>query len=165
MLGIDPAVIPPDLGAARELSDAIARRNHRRSDQGVAMTRALFEMHANSLPPGFEGAAPALTRHLLGDAICDRVDVPRSRWDRAIGLQSGALRLLDRAQSARGPLGSLTQIVAAGVLNQRAVKMAGRRNVSFSIPVPEGLQQRWSASGVFPQFDPALIELAQAEER
>jgi uncharacterized protein (DUF2236 family) len=164
MLGIDPAVIPPDLDAAAELAEAIARRNHRRSDEGVAMTRALLEMHANSSPAGFEGAAPALTRHLVGDAICEMVGVPHTRWDRAIALQAGALRLLDRAQSARGPLGSLSQLVAAGIINDRAAKMAGRRSASFSIPVPEALQQRWSASGVFPQVDPALTELANAEE-
>ena len=166
MLGIDPAGIPPDLDAAGQLSAAIARRNHRRSDEGVLMTRALFEMHANSLPPGFEGAAPAITRHLLGDEICDYVGLTRSRWDRLLGPQAHirAARLLDRAQSARGPLGSLTQLVSAGILNQRAAKMAGRRSASFSIPVPAGLQQSWTASGVFPQFDASLLELAGAEE-
>ena len=166
MLGIDPVVIPPDLEGAAELSAAIARRHHRRSDEGVMMTRALFEMHANSLPAGFEGAAPALTRHLVGDRICEYVDLPRSRWDRLLGAQGhirGA-RLLDRAQSARGPLGSLTQLVSAGMLNQRAVKMAGRRSASFSIPVPDGLQQSWTASGVFPQIDSSLLDLARAEE-
>ena len=166
MLGIDPAGIPPDLEAAAALSAAIQRRNHRRSEAGVLMTKALFEMHANSLPAGFEGAAPAITRHLVGDEICDYVGVPRSRWDRLLGTQAHlkAARLLDRAQSARGPLGSLTQLVSAGILNQRAVKMAGRRSASFSIPVPDGLQQTWTASGVFPQIDPSLLELARAEE-
>ena len=166
MLGIDPALIPPDLDAAAELSAAIKRRNHRRSDEGVLMTRALFEMHANSLPAGFEGAAPAITRHLVGDEICEYVGLPRSRWDRLLGAQAHlrAARLLDRAQSARGPLGSLTQLVSAGMLNQRAVKMAGRRSASFAIPVPAGLQQSWTASGVFPQIDSSLLELARAEE-
>ena len=165
MLGIDPGAIPPDLASSGELADAIMRRNHRRSEEGVLMTRALFEMHANSLPAGFEGAAAAITRFLVGDEICGYVDVPRSRWDRRIGLSRGAVRLLDRAQTARGPLGSLTQLLSAGILNQRAVRMAGRRSASFSIPVPEGLQQRWTASGVFPQMDPELIGMMRAEER
>ena len=71
MLGIDPAVIPVDLTGARELTDSIARRNHRRSPEGIEMTRALFELHANSLPPGFERcgagahAPPARRRDLL----------------------------------------------------------------------------------------------------
>src|SRR6478672_8406519 len=33
MLGIDAAAIPPDLAAARELTDLIARRNHHRSEE------------------------------------------------------------------------------------------------------------------------------------
>jgi hypothetical protein len=165
MLGIDPAAIPPDLAASGELADAIMRRNHRHSEEGVLMTRALFEMHANSLPSGFDGAAPAVTRFLVGDEICSYVGVPRSRWDRMIGLPRGAFRLLDRAQTARGPIGSLTQLLSAGILNQRAVRMAGRRSASFSIPVPEGLQQRWTASGVFPQMDAELIGMMRADER
>jgi hypothetical protein len=166
MLGIDPAVIPAGLDGAADLGANIARRHHRRSEEGALMARALFEMHANSLPPGFEGAAPALTRHLLGEEICECVDVPRSRWDRLLAGHAPlrAARLLDRAQSARGPLGSLTQVVSAGLLNQRAVKMAGRRSASFSIPLPAGLQQSWTASGVFPQIDPSLVELARADE-
>lgn len=84
MLGTDPAAIPADMAQARELTAVIARRNHRRSDEGLEMTRALFELHANSLPAGFEGAAPALTRYLLGDEVCELVGSPTAggtgRW-------------------------------------------------------------------------------------
>ncbi|MBV8219521.1 MAG: DUF2236 domain-containing protein, partial [Solirubrobacterales bacterium] len=138
MLGIDPAAIPADLARARELTEEIARRNHRRSDEGILMTRALVELHANSLPTGFEGAAPVLTRYLLGEEVCELVALPRSRWDRAMNWQSGVGRVLDRAQSARGPVGSLTKMVGAGILNQRVVGMAGRHSASFSIPVLPG---------------------------
>jgi hypothetical protein len=164
MLGIDPAVIPVDLAQARELTDTIARRNHRPSPEGVLMTQALFALHANSLPTGFEGAAPALTRRLLGDEVCELVEVPRTRWDRAMSWQGSVGRVLDRAQSARGPVGSLTKLVGAGILNQRIVELAGRHSASFSIPVPPELERRWTASGVFPRIDPGLIEIAQAKE-
>lgn len=163
MLGVDSAGIPPDLSAAAELAAAIARRNHRPSEEGAAMTRALFEMHANSLPPGFEGVAPAITRHLLGDGLCDLLGVQRSRWDRVIRRQSPVTRLIDRVQSAEGPVGSLTRLVGGGLLSRRAVEMAGRRSASFSIPVPAGLERSWTASGVFPQIDPALVEIARAD--
>ena len=166
MLGIDPAVIPVDLAGARQLTDSIARRNHRRSPEGIEMTRALFELHANSLPPGFGGAAPALTRHLLGDEICSLVDLPRTRWDSGLCWQAGVGRALDRVQSARGPLGSLTKMVGAGMLNQHAVEMAGGRSASFSIPVPSELQRRWAASGIFPSMpgiDPELLQLARPQ--
>jgi ER-bound oxygenase mpaB/B'/Rubber oxygenase, catalytic domain len=163
MLGIDPAAIPVDLDQAAELTRTIAQRNHRHSEEGVLMTRALFELHANSLPPGFEGAAPALTRFLLGDEVCTLVGLPRTRWDKAMGWQAGVGRVLDRAQSARGPIGSLTKLVGAGILNQRVVAMAGRNSASFSIPVPPELERSWTASGVFPRIDPELIEIARAQ--
>jgi hypothetical protein len=158
MLGIDPAVIPIDIAQAAELTEVIARRNHRASSAGVRMTRALFELHANSLPPGFAGAAPAVTRYLLGDEVCELVDVPHTHWDKAIRLQAVAGRVLDRVQSARGPIGSLTQMVSAGMLNQRVVQMAGRRSVSFSIPVPQELERRWTASGIFPRIETELLQ-------
>jgi hypothetical protein len=164
MLGIERAAIPLDLAQAAALTREIARRNHRRSDEGILMTRALFELHTNSLPAGFEGAAPALTRYLLGDEVCGLVGLPRSRWDKAMGWQAGVGRVLDRAQSARGPVGSLTKMVGAGILNQRVLGMAGRPSASFSIPVPPELHRRWTASGVFPSIDPELIEIARAEQ-
>jgi hypothetical protein len=164
MLGIDQAAIPLDIARARELTAEIARRNHRRSDEGILMTRALFALHANSLPSGFEGAAPALTRYVLGDEVCELVGLARTRWDKAMNWQSSVGRVLDRAQSARGPVGSLTKMVGAGILNQRVVGMAGRHSASFSIPVPPELQRRWTASGVFPRIDPELIEIAQAKQ-
>ena len=166
MLGIDPAIIPVDLAGARELTERIAEHTHRRSPEGIEMTRALFELHANSLPAGFGGAAPALTRYLLGDEICALADLPRTRWDTGLRWQAGVGRALDRVQSARGPLGSLTKMVSAGMLNQRVIEMAGGRSASFSIPVPSELQRRWAASGIFPSMpsiDPELAALAQAE--
>jgi ER-bound oxygenase mpaB/B'/Rubber oxygenase, catalytic domain len=106
ILGVQPAAIPADLTQARDLTRQIARRNHRRSDEGMLMTRA---------------------------------------------------------QSARGPVGSLTKMVGAGILNQRVVGMAGRPSANFSIPVPPELHRRWTASGAFQRIDPELIEIAQAQ--
>jgi uncharacterized protein (DUF2236 family) len=163
MLGIDAAAIPPDLASARTLTDLIAQRNHRRSDEGIEMTRALFELHSDSLPPGFAGAAPALTRYLVGENMCALVEVPRTRWDRNLRWQTGVGRALDRAQSARGPIGSLTKLIGAGMLNQRVAEMAGGRSASFSIPIPHELARSWTASGVFPAIDNELIQLAQAQ--
>jgi hypothetical protein len=162
LLGIDPAAIPANLTAADELTRLIARHTHRRSSEGIAMTQALFDLHTNSLPSGFAGAAPALTRYLLGDEVCSLVDVPRTRWDKAIGRRPGVGRVLDRAQSTRGPIGSLTKMIGAGMLNQRAVEMAGRASVSFAIPVPPELSRSWTASGVFPRIDAELIQIAKA---
>ena len=56
MLGIQPAAIPTDLARAAELTELIAERNHPRSEEGIEMTRALFDLHANTLPRGVAGA-------------------------------------------------------------------------------------------------------------
>ena len=96
--------------------------------------------------------------------VCALVGLPRSRWDGAMNWQAGVGRVLDRAQSARGPVGSLTKMVGAVIPNQRVVGMAGRPSASFSIPVPTELRRRWTASGVFPLIDPELIEIAQAQQ-
>ena len=70
---------------------------------------------------------------------------------------------LGRAQSARGPIGSLTKLIGAGILNQRVAVMSGGRSASFSIPVPSELERSWTASGVFPAIDNELIKFAQAQ--
>ena len=88
MMGIAPPAIPADLELARELTEVIAERNHRRSPEGIEMTRALFELHTASLPVGFGGAAPALTRFLLGDEVAALVDLPRTRWDTGLCWQA-----------------------------------------------------------------------------
>jgi hypothetical protein len=61
---------------AGELTRQIARRNHRRSDEGILMTRALFELHSGS-PAGFEGAARR------SRAICSATRCARSAGCRA----------------------------------------------------------------------------------
>jgi hypothetical protein len=151
MLGIEPEVIPRTIADAEALERAIRRRNHRRSEDGVTMTAALLEMHANTLPgPRFEGLTPALLRYLLGDELCDLVDVPRSgRWERAMTLNARLGRALDMAQSGAAT-SALMNMLGSMILTNRAIEMAGRRDASFSIPVPAEMQRRWTASGVFP---------------
>ena len=152
MLGIDPAAIPVDLAGARELTDLIARRNHRRSRRGdrddPRAVRPACELAAAGLRRGRAGAhaIPDGRRDVRRWSTC-----PRTRWDRKISWQAGMGRALDRAQSARGPIGSLTKLVGAGMLNQRVAEMAGGRSASFSIPVPHELERSWTASGVFPR--------------
>ncbi|HTP20616.1 MAG TPA: hypothetical protein VMJ65_13485 [Solirubrobacteraceae bacterium] len=60
--------------------------------------------------------------------------------------------------------GVLDGLRRAGIPNQRVVAMAGRHSASFSIPVPPELHRRWTASGVFSQIGPELIEIAQAHQ-
>jgi uncharacterized protein (DUF2236 family) len=157
MLGLRPDVLPRDMEAAAEGTDAIMRRHYQRSEDGVMMTRALLEMHANSMPgPKFAGVAPALLRFLVGDEVCDMMEVPHTNWDRVMTLNRRLGRFADLAQSAPG-LSSFVNMLGAMILNQQAVKMAGRRSASFAIPVPAEMSQRWSASGVFPTIDDSML--------
>ena len=151
MLGVEPEVIPRSMADAEALEEAVRRRNHQRSEDGVTMTAALLEMHANTLPgPRFDRLTPALLRYLLGDEVCDLVDVPRSaRWEKAMSLNARLGRALDMAQSGAAT-SALMNMLGSMILNNRAVEMAGRRDASFSIPVPPEMQRRWTASGVFP---------------
>jgi hypothetical protein len=151
MLGVEREVIPRTMPDAHALAEAIRLRNHQRSADGIHMTKALLEMHANTLPgEKFDGLTPALLRFLLGDGICDLVDVPRSaRWQRAMSLNARLGRALDMAQSGTAT-SSLMNMLGTMFLTNRAIEMAGNRDASFSIPVPPEMQRRWTASGVFP---------------
>jgi hypothetical protein len=163
MLGIRPDILPADMQAASDGTAAIARRHFQRSDDGVLMTSALLEMHANSMPgPKFAGVAPALLRYLIGDEVCDLMEVPHTSWDRVMRLNRRLGRFADLAQSAPG-LSSLVNMLGAMILNERAIKMAGRRSASFAIPVPPEMSQRWSASGVFPTIDESALRAVEAE--
>ena len=155
MLGMDPEQLPRDFAAADAMTELIARRNHRHSEDGVIMTRALLEMHANTLPGGarFAGLAPAVVRFLVGEEVCSLVQVPHSSWERTMGLQARLGRAFDFAQTSNATA-SLMNMFGSMLLTRRATTLAGRRDASFAIPVPAEMQQRWSASGVFPSVGP-----------
>jgi hypothetical protein len=157
MLGIRADVLPLDMHDAAAGTEAIRGRHHQRSDDGVLMTKALLEMHANSMPgPKFAGVAPALLRYLVGDEICDLMEVPHTSWDRVMRINRRLGRFADLAQSAPG-LSSFVNMLGAVIINEQAVRMAGRRSASFAIPVPPEMSQRWSASGVFPTIDESML--------
>ena len=151
MLGVRPDVIPRSTADAEALEEAIRRRNHKRSEDGLTMTAALLQMHANTLPGRrFDGLTAALLRYLLGHEICDLVEVPHcARWERAMSLNARLGRALDMAQSG-ATTSTLMNMLGSMLLTTRATEMAGNRNASFSIPVPPEMQRRWTASGVFP---------------
>ena len=167
MLGLAPDVIPPDMAAAVELTDAFARRHHRSSPDGVLMTAALLEMISNTLPPGFSRVGPSLMRYLSGDDLADKMDVPPARgWDTLIKLSGPLGRVANLAQSTPG-MAQAVNTLGAIFMSKAAVQLAGRsRSASFAIPVPATLEQRWTASGVFPTLDSqALAALADETAR
>jgi ER-bound oxygenase mpaB/B'/Rubber oxygenase, catalytic domain len=71
MLGINPAAIPIDLAAARELTDLIAQRNHRRSEEGIEMAGGRSASFSIPVPRELErrwtasGVFPAIDNELI----------------------------------------------------------------------------------------------------
>jgi len=150
MLGIAPDVLPREIDNATLLTEVIVGRNHRHSEDGVTMTRALLELMADALPRRFNAAPAALMRHLSGDELCDLLEVPRGEGRSLRRLSPRLGRVVDLAQSAPG-LSRLTCTMGAGLLNRKAFELAGRRrSASFAIPVPDAPGRAWTASGVFP---------------
>jgi len=143
MLGIRPDVIPTSTTEARDLADAIARRQFARSPEGVMMTQALLEMHGRVLPGElFDGLTPALVRLLVGDQIADWLEVPRSRWDRVVRHYRTVGRYLSFLDRETGTLGDLVDQVALGLLNRVSISATGYQRAGFEIPTDLG--ERWA---------------------
>ena len=64
---------------AIELEKMIKKRHHGPSPEGVQMTRALLEFHADLIPGQmFDNIIPALIRETVGNKIADWMEVPHS---------------------------------------------------------------------------------------
>lgn len=103
ILGCDPAVIPPDLQAAREFSDRYMLRHMGPSDEGAHLTRRLIELYEEVVPGTLlDPVVPALIRFLIGDTAAGWLQVPRSRWDDIIKIAPALLGVIERFED-RGP--------------------------------------------------------------
>jgi len=132
MLGIMPEAIPTSMAEAEQLAYAIRDRQHGRSEAGIAMTRALLDMHRQLTPfPALLGGwAPALMRRLCGHGLADLLDVPRSLWDPIICHE----RMTWLALAALNRWGTRWMDHQVFVLN-------GYRRAPFDIPAQ--LRKRW----------------------
>jgi hypothetical protein len=143
MLGIRPDAIPTSLADARELADAIVRRQFKRTPEGVLMTQALLEMHGRVLPgDAFDGLTPALVRLLVGDEVSDWMEVPRTRWDHVVRHYGTVGRYLEFLDRDGGSLGDLVDQVALGLLNRASISATGYHRTGFEIPTALG--EKWS---------------------
>lgn len=94
LLGVDEAVMAPDIAAARRLGDTIARRQHAPCEEGVMMTRSLLDYMEYSLPGSALDGLPSLLLHeLSGARIAALLGVERpalhGRWMGVLRLMSG----------------------------------------------------------------------------
>jgi hypothetical protein len=146
MLGIRPDMLPLTMAEAAELTEAIARRHHGPSPEGVQMTRALLEMHADLIPGTlFDGIVPALIRHLVGDQIADWMEVPTSAWHRVIAHHQKIGGLLDSVQRHSDVVRGVINKLGMSLMTRQAVALAGYERAAFAIPTE--LRQVWGLSG------------------
>ncbi|HYF94705.1 MAG TPA: oxygenase MpaB family protein [Symbiobacteriaceae bacterium] len=139
MIGVRPSVIPTGMAEAQALTEAIFRRHHGPSPDGVLMTRALLEMHASMVPGElFDGIIPALLRHLAGDQVADWMEVPRTPWEAVAARVATAV---GRAENQTGLLRKAARRLGIAFLQVTAIAMTDYRRASFSIP--EELRRRW----------------------
>jgi hypothetical protein len=142
MLGCRADAIPENMRAARDLTEAIRRRQHGPSPEGVAMTRALLEMHA-ALIPGelFDGIMPALMRDLVGDQVATWLEIPKTPWDGLMHSGDALARLLDAMDRKTGPLADVVDKLGMAFLSRQAIALAGYERAAFEIPTT--LQTAW----------------------
>lgn len=146
LLGIAPEWIPEDLEEAETLVERIAERHHGPSPEGVAMTKALIEMHADLIPGTlFDGIVPALIRYLVGDQIADWMEVPRSRWEDAVERIGSVGSFLDSAQRTSSMFRSAVNKLGQALLSRRSIAMTGYERAAFEIPT--SLQESWHLQG------------------
>lgn len=81
LLGVREELLPANLREAYHLDRLIVQRNMRSSEAGVALTQALLDSMAMSIPASMPKNLPATQmRLLLGDAIADMLAIPSADW-------------------------------------------------------------------------------------
>lgn len=142
MLGCRADAIPQTMTEAQELTTAIRRRQHGPSPEGIAMTRALLEMHAELIPGElFDGIVPALMRYLVGQSVAEWLEIPSTRWDGLMHTGDALARVLDAMDRKTGPLADVVDKLGMAFLSRQAIALAGYERAAFEIPT--ALQTAW----------------------
>ncbi|HEX6291063.1 MAG TPA: oxygenase MpaB family protein [Herpetosiphonaceae bacterium] len=155
ILGIDPTVMPTCCEDAHALSLKIAQRQHGPSPEGVQMTRALLQMHADLIPgTTFDGIVPALIRKTIGDEIADWLDIPRSSWEIVVKHVKSAGAILDHLDRATGTAATVVDRVGIALLQREAIRVAEYERGAFAIPTD--LRDAWASKGLSIAQEPHL---------
>lgn len=142
MLGCRADALPQTMTEAQALTTAIRRRQHGPSPEGIAMTRALLEMHAELIPGElFDGLVPALMRYLVGQSVAEWLEIPRTRWDGLMDTGDAVARVLDAVDRKTGPLADVVDKLGMAFLSRQAIALAGYERAAFEIPT--ALQAAW----------------------
>jgi hypothetical protein len=150
LMGIREELLPATYADARELFEAIQKRQHGRSEAGRKLTAALLKALQDAIPGEHHDPLPAaLTRRLIGHDIADALGVTRPtgltrvRLDLLLAGWALGARVLTRFYQDR-PFRFASEKLHKAIL----VRMGGMEGVPFEVP-PEFVE-RW-----FPDGQPA----------
>ncbi|WP_184924885.1 oxygenase MpaB family protein [Kitasatospora gansuensis] len=153
ILGIDTAAAPADLEQARDFSDLYMARHMGPSEEGVALTRQLIDLYEEVVPGTLlDPVVAALIRYLIGDTCADWLQVPRSAWDKAIGLTPTLLGVLERIEDV-SPLGAWA-LDRLGDLTARLELSSLTRGRVMQYAIPEHLKNDYGITSAKPRTDP-----------
>jgi hypothetical protein len=142
MLGCQREHLPQNWAEFQALTAAIRRRHHGPSLEGVAMTKALIELHADLIPGEmFDGVIPAVMRQLVGDQVADWLEIPRGHWDLVINDAESLVGLLDRLDQKAGSLADVVDRLGMAFLSRQAIALSGYERAAFEIPTT--LREAW----------------------
>jgi hypothetical protein len=140
MLGVRKDILPETIQEAKQLETMIKQRHHGPSPEGVQMTRALLEFHADLIPGEmFDNIIPALIRETAGDEIADWMEVPHSNWIKIMKFKELTGFLLDPDYT--GFFGSMVNRMGLAILKRQSLAMTDYEYTQFLIPTE--LQKAW----------------------
>lgn len=135
LLGIDPKAIPTNMAEAQECGEAIARRQHGPSPEGVQLTQALLEMHRDLIPGTMmDGVIPALIRRTIGEEMADYLEIPTSSWEIVVKHVPLGGKLLHQLDNVTGFMGDLVDQVGLALLQREGVRLLGYEHGPFDLP-------------------------------
>nr|WP_257140256.1 MULTISPECIES: oxygenase MpaB family protein [Bacillus] len=143
MLGVREDIIPEAMEQSIMLTETIGRRHHRPSPEGIQMTQALLEYHADLIPGQmFDNIILALIREIVGDKIADWMEVPRSNWQKLMKFKE-LMGFLDSDNSS--VFGSMANQLWLALLRRQSLSMTDYEYTPFLIPIE--LRKVWGIDG------------------
>ncbi len=132
LLGVRQELLPRTGKEAYWLDKRISERHFRKSEAGVALTRALMQLFRENeqirLPEGF---TESYMRFLLGDKVADILEIPPANWTQSF---INPLRLVNNLRS----LFVTENKSKSGGLSSRIQEESKGDQITFSIPLGLG---------------------------
>jgi hypothetical protein len=155
LMGISEEVLPAGFDAAKELFEAIQRRQHGQSEAGVKLTEALLASVQDAVPGDHhDPLVAALARKLVGDVTADTLGIARPtvvqqlRLDALLEAWAVSARVASKLHADR-PFRFASEDLHHAIM----VKMGGMGGAAFDVPpefvaqwFPDGLPGRPSAA-------------------